>query len=59
MVDLLGARGLLADPGLTLTDIAFCTRSSDQAHFSRTFRKYIHPIARSSSPAVPKEPRHG
>ncbi|AGC43944.1 AraC family transcriptional regulator [Myxococcus stipitatus DSM 14675] len=34
------AHGLLADASLSLTDVAFCTGFSDQAHFSRTFRKY-------------------
>ncbi|QSQ16948.1 helix-turn-helix transcriptional regulator [Myxococcus landrumensis] len=34
------AHALLADASLTLTDVAFCTGFSDQAHFSRTFRKY-------------------
>ncbi|MFY2558070.1 helix-turn-helix transcriptional regulator [Corallococcus terminator] len=34
------AHGLLGDASLTLTDVAFCTGFSDQAHFSRTFRKY-------------------
>ncbi|NTX16093.1 helix-turn-helix transcriptional regulator [Myxococcus sp. CA051A] len=34
------AHALLGDSGLTLTDVAFCTGFSDQAHFSRTFRKY-------------------
>ncbi|WP_342380611.1 helix-turn-helix transcriptional regulator [Myxococcus stipitatus] len=34
------AHTLLADASLSLTDVAFCTGFSDQAHFSRTFRKY-------------------
>lgn len=34
------AHALLSDSRLTLTDVAFCTGFSDQAHFSRTFRKY-------------------
>ncbi|WP_164019496.1 helix-turn-helix transcriptional regulator [Pyxidicoccus trucidator] len=34
------AHALLGDAGLTLTDVAFCTGFSDQAHFSRTFRRY-------------------
>ncbi|WP_338867686.1 helix-turn-helix domain-containing protein [Myxococcus stipitatus] len=31
---------LLSDSRLTLTDVAFCTGFSEQAHFSRTFRRY-------------------
>lgn len=34
------AQGLLGDSSLTLTDVAFCTGFSDQAHFTRTFRRY-------------------
>lgn len=34
------AEGLLADPRLSLTDVAFCAGFADQAHFTRTFRRY-------------------
>lgn len=34
------AHALLGEPELTLTDVAFCTGFADQAHFSRTFRKF-------------------
>lgn len=34
------AEGMMSDERLELTDIAFCVGFSDQAHFTRTFRRY-------------------
>jgi AraC-like DNA-binding protein len=48
------AEAMLGDARLSLAEVAFCSGFADQAHFTRTFRKYV-----DVPPSVPRRSANG